>query len=130
MEKVMMDKLNVFFTKNDDLLEKYNTICDKVSADIKKEFDRKPVYNKQFLKTKIKSYHDEVTDVCDKKRAKKDSSHTCSAVMSLDSVFKKDGNNYMQEFLKQCKYIEKKVNRYIIDDLESSSDDSNDSDED
>ena len=30
----------------------------------------------------------------------------------------------MQEFLKQCKYIEKKVNRYIIDDLESSSDDS------
>ena len=36
MEKVMMDKLNVFFTKNDDLLEKYNTICDKVSADIKK----------------------------------------------------------------------------------------------
>ena len=62
--------------------------------------------------------------MCDKKRAKKDSSHTCPAVMSLDSVFNKDGNNYMQEFLKQCKYIEKKVNRYIIDDLESSSDDS------
>ena len=36
----------------------------------------------------------------------------------------------MQEFLKQCKYIEKKVNRSIIDDLESSSDNSNGSDED
>ena len=32
-----------FFIEDDDLLEKYNTIWDKVSADIKKEFDRKPI---------------------------------------------------------------------------------------
>ena len=42
--------------EDDDLLEKYNTIWDKDSADIKKEFDSKPVYNKNYLKTKIK-YH-------------------------------------------------------------------------
>ena len=29
--------MNVFLIENDDLLEKYNTIWDKVSADIKKE---------------------------------------------------------------------------------------------
>ena len=28
-----------FFVEDDDLLEKYNTIWDKVSADIKKDFD-------------------------------------------------------------------------------------------
>ena len=28
-----------FLIEDDDLLEKYNTILDKVSADIKKEFD-------------------------------------------------------------------------------------------
>ena len=28
-----------FFIEDDDLLEKYNTIWDKVSADIKNEFD-------------------------------------------------------------------------------------------
>ena len=32
-----------FLIKNDDLLENYNSIWDKVSADIKKEFDNKPV---------------------------------------------------------------------------------------
>ena len=32
--------------EDDDLLEKYNAIWDKVSADIKKEFDSEPVYNK------------------------------------------------------------------------------------
>ena len=43
-----------FLIKNDYLLEKYVTIWDKVRADIKKEFDNNPVYNKKFLKTKIK----------------------------------------------------------------------------
>ena len=32
-----------FLIEDDDLLEKYNTIWDKVSADIKQEFDSKPV---------------------------------------------------------------------------------------
>ena len=50
-----------------DLLEKYNTIWDKVSADIKKEFDSEPVYDKNYLKTKIKSHGNEVTDFYDKK---------------------------------------------------------------
>ena len=37
-----------FLIEDDDLLEKYNTIWVKVSADIKKEFDSQPVYNKTF----------------------------------------------------------------------------------
>ena len=59
-----MNELNgrFFFILDGNLLEKYNTVWDKVSADIKKEFDSKPVYNKEFLKTKIKSHGDEVTD--------------------------------------------------------------------
>ena len=32
-----------------DLLDIYNTIQDKISADIKKEFDRKPVNNKKIF---------------------------------------------------------------------------------
>ena len=52
------------------IIEKYNTIWDKVNADIKKEFDSKPVYNKEFLKTKLKSHGDEVTDFYDQIRLK------------------------------------------------------------
>ena len=76
--------------EDDDLLEKYNTIWDKVSADIKKEFDSEPVYNKNYLKIKVKSHGNEVTDFCDKKIPKLDSNHTCLAVISLDSALKKD----------------------------------------
>ena len=37
-----------FLINNDDLLEKYNTVRDKVKADVRKEFDSEPVYNKFF----------------------------------------------------------------------------------
>ena len=63
-----MDKLNrcIFLIEDDDL-KKYNTIQDKVNADIKIEFDSEPVYNKYYLKTTIKPHGDEVTDFYDKK---------------------------------------------------------------
>ena len=58
-----------FWIEDDDLLEKYNTIWDKVCADIKKEFDSEPVYNIEFLKIKIKFHGDEVTEFYDKKNS-------------------------------------------------------------
>ena len=78
-----------FLIENDDLLENFNTMWDKVRVDIKKEFDSKPVYNNFFLKTKIKSHGQEVTDFYDKEIPKVDSSHTCFAVISLNSAEKK-----------------------------------------
>ena len=41
-----------FLTENNDLSEKYNTISDNISADIKKEFDSERVCNKEYLKQK------------------------------------------------------------------------------
>ena len=53
------NKCMYFLNEDDGFLEKYNTIWDKVSADIKKEFDSEPVYF-FFLKTKIKSHGDKL----------------------------------------------------------------------
>ena len=75
--------------EDEDLLEKYNAIWGKVSADIKKEFDSEPIYNNFFLKTKRISPGNEVTYFCDKKVPKVDFNHTYLAVISLDSALKK-----------------------------------------
>ena len=106
-----------FLIEDDDLLEKNYTISEKVSAEIKKEFDSQPVYNKIFLKIKVKFHVDEVTDFYDKGIPDVGSNHTCLTVMSLDSALNKDGNYYPQVFLKECKYIEKKIIRHINDDM-------------
>ena len=74
-----------FLIEDDDLLEKYNTIWNKVSADIKK-IDSKPTYNKEKLKTLIKFHRDEVTHFHDNEIPKVDYNHTCLAVISLDSA--------------------------------------------
>ena len=46
-------QIYVFFIKNEELLEKYNEIWDKVSNSMKKVFDSEPVYNEKKLKTQI-----------------------------------------------------------------------------
>ena len=54
-----------FLIEDDEQLEKYNVIWNNVSADTKKDFDSEPVYDKNYLKTKIKSHGNGVTDFYD-----------------------------------------------------------------
>ena len=67
-----------FLIEDAYLLEKYNTIWDKVSA-----------------------HGDKVTDFYDNKIPKGHSNHTCLPLSNLDFVLKKDGNYYPQAFLKE-----------------------------
>ena len=106
-----------FLIEDDDLLEKYHATWDKVSSDLKEGFDSEPVYDKQKLKTKIKSHGDEVTDFYDKEIPKLDTTYTCLAVTSWDSVLKKDENYYLLVFLIESKYMKKIVFRHINDNL-------------
>ena len=107
-----------FLIDDDDLLEKYNTIWDKVNTDIKRECHNNPVQNKEFLKTKIKSRGDEATNFYNKKIPIVDFNHTYLAAINLDFALKNE-NFYLQVFLKKCKNIEKKlirdINEYLID---------------
>ena len=64
----MLSKTNVYVKSYDEqtewmyfLIGDYETIWNKFSADIKRLFDSESVYNKEFLKTKIKSNDDKVT---------------------------------------------------------------------
>ena len=50
-----------------------------------------------------------------KKIPKVDFNHTCSAVINLDFVLKKDEIYYPQMFLKEYKCMEKKVIKHIND---------------
>ena len=65
----MMDKLHgcIFWLKMMTYQKNIIGLWDNVSADVKKEFNSGPVYNKKYLKSKIKSHVDEVTDIYDKK---------------------------------------------------------------
>ena len=97
-----------FLNEGNDLLEKL-ILFRIVSADIKNEFDSEPVFLKIF-------------------------SHTCLAVISLDSALRKDDSYHTivlwQVFFKECKYTEKSIISYINDNLSDCSSFSSSSDDD
>ena len=56
---------------------------------------------------------------------KEDSQYICLSVILIDSVFRTGKNYYLQVLLEECKYVvkkKKKIPKYIIDDIEISSD--------
>ena len=50
----------MYFLIEDNELQENYTICDKVSVATEKGFESEPVYNKHYLKNKIKSHGEEV----------------------------------------------------------------------
>ena len=106
--------------KNNELLEKLMESGTKSVTVLKKRFDSEPVCNEKYIKTKIKTnFHGD-------KLPKKGSQYICLLAILIDSVFRTGKNYYPQLFLEECKYDvkEKKMSKYIIEDLEYSSDES------
>ena len=98
-----------FLINDDELLEKYNNIWEKVKNDIKKEFDSEPVYNKKYLKAKIKSYNGkDNTSFNNNKISKEGSQFISSSVILIDSVFRTGKNYYARVFLKNVNLLLKK----------------------
>ena len=62
---------------------------EKVKNSIRKEFDSEPVYNEQYLKTKIKSYKVKInTNFHNNKKPKEGSQCICLLVILNDSFFR------------------------------------------
>ena len=49
-----------FLIKDDEFLEKYNDVWEKVKNSLKREFGWKSVNNKKYLKARIKSYNGKI----------------------------------------------------------------------
>ena len=94
--------------KDDELLEKYNEIWEKVKNSLKKDFDSEPVYNEKYLKANIKSYNGKVNASFYNNKIPTEGSHfLCLSVTLIDSVFRTGKNYYPQVFLQECKYFVK-----------------------
>ena len=113
--------------KDDELLEKYSEIWEKIRSCTKKEFDSEPVYNETYLKSIIKSYNVKInTNFHNNKVPKEGSQFACLVVILIDFVFRTGKKYHPQVFLEEYKYVvkEKKMPVYINDDTDISSDDS------
>ena len=116
-----------FLVRNKELMEKCNKICDNASNIMKKGFNSEPVYSNKYFKAETESYNKINTNFHDSKVPKEGSMCSCLSKIAIDLVFKIDIKYYPEVFLEECKHKITKINTFITDDTETSSEDEGDS---
>ena len=113
-----------FMIKDDNVLDKYNKIWDKIKNKLSVKFHSKPVYDQKYLKAKVREFDGMIkTNFLGNKVPKENINYTCIACVTIDSVMRMDKKNYPQVYLEECKYRVKKIqmSRFISAKLESES---------
>ena len=78
-----------FVIKDDDVLDKYNEIWDKIKETLSTKFHSMPVYDKKFIKAKVREFNGVIkTNSLHDKVPKENMHYTCIACIIIDSVMK------------------------------------------
>ena len=113
-----------FVIKDDDVLDKYNEIQDKIKETLSIKFHSMPVYDEQYIKAKVRVFNGVIKTnfLCDEV-PKENKHYTCIACITIDSVMRMEKKNYPQVYLEECKYRMKKtkMTKFIEAELESES---------
>ena len=117
-----------FIVKNKKLLKKYSKIWETIEELMKITFESKPIYGEdvKYIKTKIKTYADNIiTNFHNKKMPKEKAPCICLSIIIIDSAIKAN-KNYPQKLLEECKYKQEKmkIENYINEELEDTESDS------
>ena len=114
-----------FLIKNDEVWEKYEEIWDVIKNKLGIKFHSEPVYEKKYLKAKIREFDGEIrTNFLGNSMPKENMYYSCITYITIDSIMKMNKKNYPQVYLEECKHKIKKIQtpRFINAELELDSD--------
>ena len=85
---------NMFFViKDDDVLDKYNEIWDKIKGILSIEFHSMPVYDEQYIKAKVRKFNSVITtNILSDEVPKENEHYSCIACITIDSVMRMEKN--------------------------------------
>ena len=113
-----------FLIIDDDMLDKYNEIWNKIKKDLNIKLHIMPVYDEIYIKAKVREFNSVIKINFSGYEIPKENVHyTCIAYITIDSVMRMKKMNYPQVYLGECKYKIKKIkmNKFINTKLESDS---------
>ena len=109
MAKTCLSWLKMTICKDDDVLDKYNKIWDKIKNKLNIKFHSASAYDEKYIKTKVKEFVGVIkANVLGNKIPKEKKHYTCIACVTIDSVMRMKNKNYPQVFFEECKYKIKK----------------------
>ena len=85
---------NMFFViKDDDVLDKYNEIWDKIKVILSIEFHSMPVYDEQYIKAKVRKFNSVITtNILSDEVPKENEHYSCIVCITIDSVMRMEKN--------------------------------------
>ena len=116
-----------FLTKDDEVWEKFEQIWDLIKNKLGIKFHSEPVYDKKYLKTKVREYDGVIkTNFLGNDVPNENMHYSCIACITIDSFIRMENKYFLQVSLEECKYKIRKIEmpRFIITelDLDSESD--------
>ena len=117
-----------FLIKDDNVLDKYNEIWNKIKKTLNIEFHSMPVYDEKYIKAKVREFNGVIkTNFLGDEIPKENVHYACIACITIDSVMKMEKKNYPQVYLEECKYKIKKIKMPEFIDIKVESASSSDS---
>ena len=78
-----------FVIKDDDVLDKYNEIWDKIKETLSIKFLSMPVYDEKYIKAKVREFNGVIkTNFLGDEIPKESMHYTCIACITIDSVMR------------------------------------------
>ena len=113
-----------FVIKDNDVLDKYNEIWDKIKETLSIKFHSMSVYDEKYIKAKVREFNGVIkTNFLSDEVPKENEHYTCIACITIDSVMRMEKKNYPQVYLEECKYRMRKtkMTKFIKGEQESES---------
>ena len=115
-------KKHSFLIKDDDVLDKYNKIWNKIKKALNVKFHSMLVYDEKYIKAKVREFNGVIkTNFLGDEIPKEGVHYACISCITIDSVMRMKKMNYPQVYLEECKYKIKKIkmSKFINTELES-----------
>ena len=85
--------------KDDDVLDKYSEIWDKIKNKLSIKFHGESVYDEKCIKAKVREFDGVIkTNFLGEKVLKENEHYTCIACITIDSVMRREKKNYPQVY--------------------------------
>ena len=120
-----------FMVKDDNVLDKFNNIWDKIKEKLSIKFHSMPVYDQTYIKAKVREFDGVIkTNFLGDGVTKENMHYACIACITINSVMRMEKKNHLRVYLEECKYRAKKIqmSRFINTELESASESESKSD--
>ena len=120
-----------FIVKDEDIIDKYNEIWDRIKEKLNIKFHSMPVYDQTYIKAKVREFDGVIkTNFLGDGVTKENMHYACIACITINSVMRMEKKNHPRVYLEECKYRAKKIqmSRFINTELESASESESKSD--